>query len=199
MKTRYRFSLLILLALLVSCQTKKPIEIKQIDSKEMVTLIPSLKNPSMKDSVVLSIPTEFRIIINSSNVGYIVWRYRANGKVFLDDITDYQVCNKKNKLKLIYNLNFDEIPKDNFIDIIIKERNRLISKAEAYNLLKKYKINKSIDHLKIGDTVKLVTYDKFRIENKDIINSLNKVQDSIDFKAMRGKDENFYTSKKINW
>lgn len=199
MKKKYRFLLLILFSFLISCQTKEAIEIKQMDSEEMVTILPSLKDPLVKDSVVLSIPTEFRIIINSSNIGYIVWRYRANGKVFLDDIVDYQVYKKENKSELIYNLNFDEIPKDKVIDIIIRERNRLISKIEANNLIKRYNINKSLDHLKIGDTLKLVTYDKFRIENKDIINSFKKVQDSIDFKAMRGKEENFYISKKINW
>jgi len=197
MKKKYSFSLLILL--LVSCKTKEPIEINQIDSKEVVTILSSLKNPLLKDSVVLSIPAEFKITINSSNLGYIVWRYHLDGKVLLDDVVDYQVYNKKNRLKLIHNLNFDEIPKDKFIDIIVKERNHLISKIEADNLLKKYRINKLITNLKMGDTIKLVPYNKFRSENKDIINSLKKIQDSIDFKVMRGKEENFYITKKINW
>ncbi|MBS7232946.1 hypothetical protein KHA90_18150 [Flavobacterium psychroterrae] len=165
----------------------------------MVTILSSIKKPSIKDSVVLSIPNEFRIMINSSDVGYIAWRYHVDGNVLPDDVFDYQVYNKQNKSKVIHNLNFDEIPKEKFIDIIIKERNYLISKRQAERILEKYKINKSLEDLKFGDTIKLIPYQRFRIENKEIINSLKKNDDYIDFKAMRGKEENFYTSKKINW
>ncbi|MFC6246686.1 hypothetical protein [Flavobacterium psychroterrae] len=193
MNIKYRYSFLI------SCHSKEPIEIKQTISNEMVTILSSIKKPSIKDSVVLSIPNEFRIMINSSDVGYIAWRYHVDGNVLPDDVFDYQVYNKQNKSKVIHNLNFDEIPKEKFIDIIIKERNYLISKRQAERILEKYKINKSLEDLKFGDTIKLIPYQRFRIENKEIINSLKKNDDYIDFKAMRGKEENFYTSKKINW
>lgn len=47
-------------SLLFSCHSKDPITVTQIDSKEMVTILPSLKSPAIKDSIVISIPMEFQ-------------------------------------------------------------------------------------------------------------------------------------------
>ncbi|GEM_PF-513367 len=200
MKTKHRFLLFILLPLLISCQTKEPIEVKQIDSKEMVTILPSLKNPLIKDSLSLSIPIELEIHINSSKVSYITWNYIVNGKSLYDDTFDYQVYNKQNKTHPISNLNANDLSHSGkIINIILKERNHLISKKDASELLKKYHINKSLDNLKFGDTIKLTTYDKFKKENKEIIKNIAKINDSISFKVTRGEKYFFFLDKKINW
>lgn len=200
MKTKHRFLLFILLPLLISCQTKEPIEVKQIDSKEMVTILPSLKNPLIKDSLSLSIPIELEIHINSSKVSYITWNYIVNGKSLYDDTFDYQVYNKQNKTHPISNLNANDLSHSGkIINIILKERNHLISKKDASELLKKYHINKSLDNLKFGDTIKLTTYDKFKKENKEIIKNIAKINDSISFKVTRGEKYFFFLEKKINW
>ncbi|MCV9932750.1 hypothetical protein OIU80_10690 [Flavobacterium sp. LS1R47] len=195
---KHNFCYILISLFLISCNSKAPIEVKQIVSNEIVTILPSLKNPSIKDSIVISIPTEFEIIINYS-VSYIAWHYSIDGKILWDDFVEYQVYNKQNKTKPIHQLNFNEALNDKSINIIIKERNHLISKKNAQELLKKYDINRSLDNLKFKDTIKLTTYDKFRIENKEMINDFNKINDSIKFRVMKGDGSFFYIDKKINW
>lgn len=195
---KLNFILALTTTLLISCQEKKALEIKQLATKEIVTILPSLKNPLIKDSVVLSIPSEFQITMDSS-VDYVIWLYRVDNRTLRDGSFDYQVYKKQNKTKVIYKLDSDKSLIDKPIDIIIKERNHLISKIDARKLLRKYNQDRSLDNLKFGDTIKLVTYDKFRNENKALINDFEKINDSIHFKAIRGEKENFYVVKKINW
>lgn len=184
--------------LLFSCKQKEPIIVEQIISKEVVTILPNLKKPSIKDSVVISIPLEFKVTMNSS-VDYVVWLYRVDNRTLWDDVIDYQVYKKQNKSEPIYQLDSDKSLIDVPIGIIIKERNHLISKVDAEKLLKKYNIIRSLDNLKFGDTIKLTSYDKFRIDNKSLVSDFEKINDSIHFKAIRGRKENFYIVKKINW
>ncbi|PAM91777.1 hypothetical protein B4N84_23395 [Flavobacterium sp. IR1] len=185
--------------MLISCESKAPIEVKQITSKETVVILPNLKNPLVKDSVSISVPIEFEILLNSSKVRYITWNYIVDGKSLYDDVFDYQVYNKQNKNKFIHQLNFDLLPKTNKINIILKEKNHLISKNKASELMRKYNINSSLDNLKFGDTIKLATYDKFRQENKNLIDDFNKINDSISFKVTRGEKYFLFVDKKINW
>ncbi|MBF7091740.1 hypothetical protein IUY40_09315 [Flavobacterium sp. ALJ2] len=195
---KHNFFYILISISLISCESKAPIEVKQIISNEIVTILPSLKNPSIKDSIVISIPTEFEIIINSS-VNYIAWHYRVDGKTLWDDFVEYQVYNKQNKTKPIHQLDFEKSFKNKSISIILKERNHLISKKDAQEILKRYNINRSLDNLKFRDTIKLTTYDKFRIENKEMIDDFNKINDSIKFRVMKGDGSFFYLDKKINW
>lgn len=191
---------IMLLVTLFSCNSSVPIDVKQIDSHEIVTILPNLKNPILKDSISLSIPIELEISIKSSKVSYITWNYIVNGKSLYDDTFDYQVYNSKNKTQPISNLDITELSQnEKVIHIILKERNHLISKKDAEKLLKKYHITKSLDNLKFGDTIKLTTYDRFRIENKEIIMDFRKVNDSISFKVTRGEKYFFYLDKKIDW
>ncbi|UWY28746.1 hypothetical protein N4T20_02200 [Flavobacterium sp. TR2] len=173
---KYTHIIVAIVSLLISCKEEKTLEIKQIDTKEIVTILPNLKNPLIKDSVVLSIPFEFQILIDSS-VDYVVWLYRVDNKTLRDGSFDYQVYKKQNKTKIIYQLDSDKALINKPINIIIKERNHLISKTDARKLLKKYDINRSLDNLKFRDTIKLTTYDKFRNENKSLINDFEKISD----------------------
>lgn len=196
---KYTYIYILISLLLISCNSNAPVEVRQIDSKEMVTILPNLKNPLLKDSIPISIPLEFEIIINSSKVQYITWNYKVDKKSLYDDIFDYQVYNKKDKTKLIHQLDFDLLPNIKTVNIILKEKNHLISKKEAQVLLKKYNIKSSLDNLKFGDTIKLTTYDKFKIENKSIIKDFNRIEDSLSFKVTRGEKYFFYLDKKIEW
>lgn len=82
---------------------------------------------------------------------------------------------------------------------MVKVNSFLVSRSEASILIKKYTKNKSLDDLKPNSFIELTTYDKFRIENKSIVNQLNKNADSISFKVTRGEKYFFYLDKKINW
>ncbi|MDR7371011.1 hypothetical protein [Flavobacterium aquidurense] len=188
---------IILFLSLMSCESKKPIVVKQTISNEIVTILPSLKNPLIKDSIVISIPTEFEITINSSKLIGLSLYYKINKKTLIDHIFDYQVYNKQNKTEPIYS--FESLSTDKPINIIIKERNHLISKKEGYELLKKYHIKRSIDNLKFGDTIKLAPYNEFRKKNNSIINDLKKINDSIFFRVTTGKEKPLIIKEKINW
>jgi hypothetical protein len=193
------YIIIIISLLFFSCESKKPIEIKQTISKEMVTFEDNfMDRRQKKDSVRISFPIEFKIEINSS-IEYIAWIYRVNNKTLDKDYFDYEVYDKYNKTKSIRQLDFDKSVINASIDIVVKERNHLISRKDGQQLLKKYHVNKSLDNLNPNDTIKLVAYDKFRKENKLIIQELNKITDSIHFRAMKKDGSFFYVSKKINW
>jgi hypothetical protein len=190
--------LYILTCLLASCGQEEPLLVKQIISNEMVTILPNLKNPLIKDSIPISIPTEFELTKNSSKIIDVDIFYLVDGKRLLDDFVDYQIYNKRNKTKPIHTL-LPYLSSTKSINIIIKERNHLISKNDAKKLLEKYNINRSLDNLKFGDTIKLITYDKFSKENKAMIEGFNKVGDSIVFGVWLKGQEKVYIKKEINW
>jgi hypothetical protein len=190
--------LIIIFALLISCESKYPIEIKQITSMEFVTIEDNyMDRNTKKDSIRMSIPIEFEIKIKSS-IKYITWIYIVNNKILDKDYFDYEVYNKESKTKPIRQLDFNELSDDS-ITIVLKERNHLISRKDALKLLQKYNINKSVDNLKNNDTIKLIRYDEFRKNNIEIINDFKKNNDSIKFKIMRKDGKFFYVNKKINW
>lgn len=182
---------------LISCEFRDPIEVNQITSNDFVTILPNQK----KDSISICLPLEFEISTNTSKIRYITWHYYVNNRNrFLDDFFDYQVY-IKNKTKPIHRLTYQQFNQslDKSIKIILKEREHYISKKEVQELFKKYKVNKSLDNLKLSDTIKLATYDKFRTENKSIITALNKISDSINFRVMKEDGSFFYLNKKIEW
>ncbi|WP_337966199.1 hypothetical protein [uncultured Flavobacterium sp.] len=186
---KYSYYFAIISFLLISCESKCPIEIKQIESKEMVQIIPS----SVKDSVIISIPTEFEIRINSS-VKYITWHYVGDGKTQWNDAFDYQIY----EASPLDQLDIYEIFAQKKIRIIKKERKHLITLKEALSLLKKYNAQ-SLDNLKFGETIKLNPYNKFKKENKRMIDDFRKINDSIKFRVMKGDGSFFYLRKKIDW
>jgi hypothetical protein len=186
---KYSYYFAIISFLLISCESKIPIEIKQIESKEMVQIIPS----SAKDSVIIAIPTEFEIKINPS-VKYITWHYVGDGKTQWNDAFDYQIY----EASPLYQLDIYEIFTQKKTRIIKKERKHLIAIKEALSLLKKYNAQ-SLDDLKFGETIKLNSYDKFKKENKALINDFRKINDSIKFRVMKGDGSIFYLRKKIDW
>jgi len=165
---------------------------------EFVTIEDNYMNRNViKDSFRITIPTEYEIKINSK-IHDITWYYSVDHKTLNPNHIDYQVYDKRNLKREILELNFENSFKEK-VTIIIKERNHLISKKDAQQLLKKYNIHKSLDSLKSDDTIKLVSYDKFRKENKMFIQELNKISDSIHFTTMKKNGSFFYVSKKINW
>lgn len=186
--------------LLISCESKEPILVKQIFSDEMVTIQPNFKKTSIKDSVFISIPTEFEITITSSKIREIDLFYIINNKRLFIGLSDYEVYNKQNKTKPIYTLN-TYLSSDRPTYIIVKERNHLISKIDAQNLLKKNNIDVHLSDLKQGDTIKIAPYNKFRKDNIDIIYDLKKINDSIIFNIWKGsgEGETVYVKQKINW
>lgn len=187
--------------LLISCQSKDPILVKQIISNEMVTIKPDYQNPLTKDSVPITIPIEFEITQNLSNLkSFDLYFILINNKRLLDDISDYQVYDKQNKTKPIYfSVDSEQLSSQKTFKIIVKIRRQMISRKEAEELLRKYNINQSLDYLKLKDTIKLTTSNRFRKENSSIINNLNKINDSIVFSALLEGGKKKAIKEKINW
>jgi hypothetical protein len=79
---------------------------------------------------------------------------------------------------------------------VVKVNNYLISRTEAIELMKKYNSNKSLNDLKLNSAIELTIYDKFRRENKTIINEFNRTADSISFKVTRDEKKFSYLEKK---
>jgi hypothetical protein len=190
----------VIILFLASCESKEPISINQIVSSEVVTLEDNYKDLSkIKDSVRISIPTEFEISVNSSNVSFISWTYVLDGKSLYYGVSDYQAYNRQNKTKPINHLSLNMLPNINPISIIVKERCHLISKKEAQALMKKYNVNSSLDHLQFGDTIKLIPFNKFIIENKALIKGFAEKEDSLNFRIVMKDQSLLYVNKKIDW
>jgi hypothetical protein len=97
-----KYFYLFLLLTLFSCKSD-PISIKQIPSKEIVTLQYNYRDRKIvKDNFRISIPIEFEILINSPKVKYITWNFRVDDKILDKDFYDYDFYLKENKLKIIY-------------------------------------------------------------------------------------------------
>ncbi|MBF7091750.1 hypothetical protein IUY40_09365 [Flavobacterium sp. ALJ2] len=182
--------------LINSCKNREPILIEEIDTDEIVTITYNEKKIHSKDSVDIHFPKEFKIVMNSKNIIALDIYYVINKKM-LADVVDYEISDKKNTKPI---LTFESyLSSQNPINIIIKERNYLISKKDAEELLKRYNIKQSLDKLKFGDTIKLIPYNHFRNENNKIINDLKRVEDSIFFRVTLNKGEIFVKREKINW
>ena len=187
---------LITVCLMYSCKQEEPISIEEIDSNEIVTITYNEKKTDSKDSVDIHFPREFKIRMNSTDISDFKIYYVIDKKVLMN-IIEYEVLDKMTKKNIIAFGSYIS-NKENF-NIIIKERNHLISKKQANQLLLKYNINQKLEGLKFGDTVKLVPYNRFRTENTVIIASLRKVEDSIFFRVTSNKGEAFVKGEKINW
>lgn len=194
-----KYLYLLVYLMLFSCKSD-PINLKQIPSKGMVTLQDNYRDrKSVKDSFRISIPIEFEILINSSKVKYITWNINVDNKILDKDIYDYDFYVNENRLKKIYQLESEFLSNNRKITTLVRINNYLISRFEASKLIKKYSKNKSLDDLKSSSVIELTTYDKFRMENKSIIDEFNKTADSVSFKVTRGEKYFFYLDRKIDW
>lgn len=191
---------LLIILLLISCKKGEPILIKQVATDEMATINLNYQYAATKDSICLTIPIEFEIIqklpdMKSINLYYI----KINNRRLLDDIADYQVYDKLNKKTPIYfSLDKNQLSSQRTFKIIVEIRTQMISKNVAQELLKRYSINQPIETLKLNDTIKLKSVTEFKKENKKIIDSFRRINDSIVFVYFNGEESKIIKTK-INW
>ncbi len=153
------------------------------------------KNP-LKDSVDIHFPNEFNLSLQSRDIISLNIYYFINKKTLMN-VSDYEILDKKNKSVI---LSFEPyLSSKDPITIVINERNHLISKKKAKELLLKYNTSQKLENLKFGDTIKLVNYKRFRNENTSMINDLKKVEDSIYFRVTLNNGKVFVKGEKINW
>lgn len=181
-----------------SCRKKESITIKQIISDQIVTITPNLKKIDAKDSVSISIPIELEIKTYDSSLESIDLYYVINQKNLMQ-ISEFEMFIHNDKNNPTNNLK-SYLSVEKPLRIILREKNHLISKNYARELLKKYNINQSLEDFKLSDTIKLTSYNQFRKENSFILKDLRKVSDTIII-TTRKKGEEIYkpTKIKINW
>lgn len=177
--------------ILTSCRPHENVSVEHIISDEIVTITRAPNNKNL-DSVCLNIPLEFKLNI-SSDIKYLSIDNIIDNH-YLSIPSDVVIYNKLEN-KPIFDFK-EYLTMNKPFTIIIRERNHLISKNYARELLKRYNISNSLEHFKIDDTIKLVSYNQFRKENPFIVNDLRKVEDTIII-TTRKKGEEIYKPKKI--
>ncbi|KAF2082933.1 hypothetical protein [Flavobacterium sharifuzzamanii] len=181
--------------ILTSCRSHENVSVEHIISDEIVTITRAPNNKKL-DSVCLNVPLEFKLNI-SSDIKYLSIDNIIDNH-YLSTPSDVVIYDKLEN-KPIFDFK-EYLTMNKPFTIIIRERNHLISKNYAIELLKKYNISNSIEHFKLGDTIKLVSYKEFRKENPLFLSDLEKVGDTI-LITTRKKEEEIYKPKKIkiNW
>ena len=190
--TKPIFFLVLIIFSITSCKKKESIYLREIVSDEIVTITPNLKKTVNEDSVLINIPAEFEMQIYDSSLESIDLYYVIDKKTLMQ-ISEFEMFSKRNSLEPYLSV---EKP----IRIILREKNHLISNNYAKELLERYNINKTLENFKLGDTIKLVSYNRFRKDNLFFINELRKIGDTIII-TTRKKGEDIYKPKKIkiNW
>ena len=169
-----KFYYIIIFFIISACQSKDNTILKPLISTENVFI----KNDKYsKDSLILDIPIEYRIINNSSkDIDKLTIYITHNGSI-LRDLDDFIVFDK-NQYHFDKILNLKNVIKPkNHLDIIIRTNYIYIQKKEASKIFSKYKIDENL--IKIKNSVKIIGFDKFRKENPQIMNRLISYHDSI--------------------
>ncbi|WP_286967705.1 hypothetical protein [Flavobacterium sp. UBA4854] len=183
--------------LITSCKKKESYFLKEVVSNEQVLLILDSKRSQLKDSLLISLPNEYQITINDLNLKYLDIDYFINKK-YLSMVSEYVVYDKASN-KPIFDFKPYLMSKNTF-SIVIRERNHLIAKKDAQELLTKYNKRKFLNNLKNRDTINLISYDKFRKDNIKILKELRRIDDKIRI-TTSCKGEEFFNSHdfKIRW
>ncbi|MGN4146244.1 hypothetical protein [Flavobacterium johnsoniae] len=197
---RLYFYLGILLTMF-SCNIHEPISVKENVSNQIVLIEPGIKNHITKDSIPITIPVEFNIQQNTSNIIHLdLYFVSINGKRLLKYGIDYETYDKQNPTKPHYfSLDKEELESQRNNSIIVAIKTQMISIKDADLILKKYNIDAKIGNLELGDFIKLVGYDRFRKDNPDLIEDFRKVNDSVVFSVSLKGGERAHISQKINW
>lgn len=171
---------------LISCQPQK-LEVQQIVSDESVSIFPYYED-NHPDSINMKIPTEYLFNVKPKDIGYPPSIYYSKDNILRSVVTTYDIYNKKSKKQTFHGLDKD-IP----INLLIIDHTFHISKIEAQNILDKYKINKKVDEIEMGDSVNVASYKKVRQDFPWIVERLNKTPDSVAFNFTK----NHFLGKKV--
>lgn len=170
-----KFYSIIILFIISACQSKDNTILKSLISTENVFIKSDYKYS--KDSLILDIPIEYRIINNASEEIDKSTIYMIHNGNILKDLDDFIVFDK-NQYHLDKILNLKTVIKpEGHLDIIIRTNYIYIQKKEANKIFAKYKIDENL--IKIKNSVKITSFDKFRKENPELMIQLTNYHDSI--------------------
>ncbi|WP_139329323.1 hypothetical protein [Chryseobacterium ureilyticum] len=184
---------ILLLILVISCNSQKDIKVEQCENSYEVSLSKSLLNPQ-NDSLSLNFPIKIGIKNNMSV-----------GPLRLEKMTvfsDLDATGQKNAMysltqkKKIYTEVKENIEHENFYKIIISYS---ISKEEAERIVGKYHVSKTTELKNYNDSIKIIPYKNFIKDNGEYKQRMDKTPD---FVRMMFRDQNnktFIEELKINW
>ena len=185
---------LIFLIVTYSCAEK--IYIKEVISEKKISII--MRETYNEKYLVLLISIEFELNLNQDKVFHITDYYERDNKYMFSG-EDYTFLDKTdNKVVLGFNrFKTYSYPKN----IYLIERKNKITKQQALELIKKYNPNASLYKVKTKyDTISLVSYKQYRIDNPKFLEEMRKVPDSLTLSiSIKGKNENILSKLKINW
>lgn len=180
---------------LISCNQKT--YFKEVVSEKNVTLFKPEFSKTSED-LIISIPVEFNLYLNNfpeiKDVGIY---YKKNGKR-CEQIDDFVLRDGKTN-KIIFAI--EDLESPNYPEsIYIVDRKMTIPKEKAQEMIKRYNITTSLKNIKSkNDTIKLVSYLKFKKDYPDFINELRKVPDSLVLSLGLSKGKSKVVKAKINW
>lgn len=178
------------LIFIISCQPQK-LEVKQIISDEPVSIFPHYED-NHPDSINMKIPTEYLFNVKPKDIGFPPSIYYVENGVLQSELSTYRIFNKKSKKEYFHG--FD---KDLKINFFIVDRTFHLSKIKAQIILDKYKINKKVNDIEMGDSVNVAPYKIVRQDFPWIVERLNKLPDSVAFNFT--KDHFLGKKVRIKW
>lgn len=172
---------IIVFTIIFSCQTnKKSLIIQKKDENVNILITPDYRN--LNKNFLVSIPRKFKILKNEKNNFFMILLKKDNQ--LLNQIQDYIFYNEKGVA--IYDIEKKRLLNDLVINITYRDLS-----FEKSLLNKKY--YHLIDKIKLTDTIK-IPYEDFKKSNPQILNKLNKRNDSLIFRT-----EDFENRIKVNW
>lgn len=185
---------------LIGCNTAKQKEelIWKISEREVSISLGKAFDNSHKDVFVINIPIEFDLNINHSNIKHVKFYYKTINETYGSEGYHYVIYNGDtgNPIFEKGQWGYPNYPHS----IYILDRRFIINDEQVNNLLKAYKINRSIDDIKRSkDTIHLTSYDKFRKEYPNFIQKMDVVPDSLFMRVVSEKGEIKRIRKKIEW
>ncbi|MEM0543421.1 hypothetical protein WFZ85_12405 [Flavobacterium sp. j3] len=185
-----------LIFVMVNCSCAEKKYIKEVISDKKVSII--MRETYNDKYLVLLIPLELELNLNSEEIFSIVDYYEKNNSLM--ELGEDYIYTDKADNKVV--LGFDRFKTYNYPkNIYLIERKNKITKQQALELIKKYNPNASLDKVKTKyDTIPLVSYKQYRIDNPKLLEEMRKVPDSLTLSiSIKGKKENILSKLKINW
>lgn len=178
--------------LFLSCEN--PSILETISDKN-VTI--SFRKDNDEKVLVLNVPLEFTLNLNSEKIKNVRIYYISNGK--LSSLSeDYAVYDRANNQKLLFDIK--KVNQKYPEKIYIIDRRISIQEEKALELVNRYAPNSNLSNLQSdNDSITLISYKKFREDNLQFITNMRKESDSLKLNLVFGKGKTKIIGKKIEW
>lgn len=181
-----------------NCSAPK-VDMREIVSEKYVTISMRENFPSESiNSLVINIPIEFEVDINFPSVRKVSFYYKSIETDLESEVDAFIVYNGETARPIFEKeqWHYPNYPKS----VYLVDRRIIVSKEQVRNLLKKYNINRSVEDIKNSqDTIKIVSYSKFRNAHPVFIEKMRLEPDSLMMRVQFEKGKVEVVKRKIKW